>query len=337
MDNVYTCMLLCYIETLDDIRSKFPHNKKRFACLKGWKPIINSKELNIGIGFFGAAYYRKIQNTHEIEIIIAIRGTYLIEPHNIIADIAIAKNEIPEILNPAFDFVGELLNTHIPSLLRKYHGFNINKITYSGFSLGGFIAMACASEFDDMSTNVITFDSPGSLDIDDLSMSEKVINIFKRPNMINTCGKHVGLMFEELHSNNPSTDIDFDVDLHKPLSQQATNEFLNIFYNHNLIGMITFFEQGGKYRQVREHPVAINIIRTGPKPLEDTFRPGCADDKSISVCKRIADNILKQSLDAKDKACWYLWDSTQRIDENGQLIGVIGIKHKRSNIVVYED
>jgi len=73
-------------------------------------------------------------------------------------------------------------------------------IIHTGFSLGGYIAAACALNSElNFSTKAITLDSPGFLSnsgwLHDQN-SRNIVNFVTVPNLVNTCHRHVGEIYQ---------------------------------------------------------------------------------------------------------------------------------------------
>ncbi len=192
-----------FLKSLGDKKESHLIRELTLECF-GWEPLKTSKEFNIGEeqGYFGVAYYKLSKKTKSCEFIIAHRGTCFDEVGNILADIAIAERKKPIILEEAIKYVTSLFEGRNfydgsipPTKTFKVGDFKITKITYTGFSLGGFIAGACASLTQYPITKAVTFEAPGisALDgIDKDRVKNKIINYVTRPNLVNTAGLHIG-------------------------------------------------------------------------------------------------------------------------------------------------
>lgn len=338
-EDIGTLLIQCKDVSIRE-KQEFPYSRSRELRKKGWNTLIDSEKLEICTPqqFFGRVYYMYDLKTRIMYIHIIFRETQLSEKSNIATDVAISQYKIPPILSElAYPFIGKILYVHIPFLLRQYSIYKHIRIIYGGFSLGGFIASACASYFDPITTKiysnvivrVLTFDAPGTghLNNNNLSMQNKIINIFRNcPNIVNTCGKHVGLMFHEKSqwSRELGTErLEYDVKLSNLSNQYIDNyRLFNEISDHNLDYMISFYDNFGEYDKIFEWPNSINELYYGPRPYEDNT---------------LLASFKSWLINGRDKICISVWDATQVRNRDGISIGVIGFKHTRTgNVLSYK-
>lgn len=102
-----------------------------------------------GFGYLGLAYWRPIPGRDsEAELAFAHRGTKFSEKGNILADIAIAEQKVPQMLEGAtLRYVRRILQSDATTISRettmRIDGRAVTSIVHTGFSLGGFLAAAC--------------------------------------------------------------------------------------------------------------------------------------------------------------------------------------------------
>ena len=320
----HDCILFCsmssnlekrFLDTLDKPENQLQKaaHIQRVDQLKqsNWKSFETSAELNIGkeYGYFGVCYYRLDNDTKCAEIVFAHRGTCIDEKGNILADIAIAERQNPAIVtSAAFEYIKEAFGNRnfydgsIPND-RKFQitiskqSYTITKITHTGFSLGGFIAGACAGLTNYPIVRAITFDAPGigALHNKDTAKN-RIINYVLKPNMVNTCNVHVGEVRELLITYQDLGELvqnlNFKIEFNNlgftlpkaftPEEQEQKSRMENftrgreeldrtlVTHNFNTIDtIIKFMEtQDGKpkYKKVLLWPVATNIVLYGIEP-----------------------------------------------------------------------
>lgn len=176
------------------------HTREATLAEQEWRSLPTSEEFSIQNphGYFGVAYIKVKPGTREIEeIVIAHRGTCFNKIGNILADIEIAQGIPPKILEAATSY----LNT----LFAQYPNINPTKITHTGFSLGGFIAGACAGLSNCSKTHAVTFDAPGIAHMKHLfsrnpGLENRIVNYVTIPNLVNTCNAQVGSV-RQIHSS----------------------------------------------------------------------------------------------------------------------------------------
>ena len=372
MPNDYECMLFCsmssnrearFLTTLNEKNRADHQDREKKLSRREWKPYPTSKECNIREhGYFGVAYYKLLYHARNptAEIVIAHRGTCFDEKGNILADIAIAKGEEPKILREAaFKYVTNLFggrnfyngsqsfNQRI-CITENNTDFEITKITHTGFSLGGFIAGACAALTAYPITEAVTFDAPGigidGLAIDKARVESRIINYVTVPNLVNTCNSHIGKVRQMIGSFGQapqSATTEFDVNFFGRGQKKIedTNIILaevgRTIKSHNLNNIIeslkiTAQTNGPWYYPIYQWPTAENVLRYMGKSevlkLMDRPRSG---DSSFSMVT----NALQ---DIRDSFFLDLWDKTNKSDnQGGKMVGLGGIHHERNNTVYY--
>ena len=393
MPNQYQCLLFCSMSShketrfLNKLRGEYKNTheaREKRLTDHGWIPLSTSEELLISNlhGYFGVAYYKLDNVSKTAEIIIAHRGTCFDEKGNILADIAIAEGQGSEILKEAaFKYVTKLFegrNFYDGSFLPTKKiliddEFEITKITHTGFSLGGFIAGACAGLTQYSITEAITFDAPGigNLVENTPEIASRIKNYVTKPNLVNTCNMYIGdvseitMPFEPLQQ---TEGIDFKVnlsdlgfghstrlpsnhtfsDLEKWSKENDKKQQKQIWVNaafseinhtvrcHNLDTIITAIEKKGKWetRKVYKWPSADNEFIYGEEP--DTLSSLThfgCNDIGAIIFSTIAIGVQL----AKQVGSSLAWQITQTYDENGRSIGVVGINHTRSNKIYYTE
>ena len=205
-DFLLICTMASYGEGrfLNQLRDeKLEEHKRRERDLidNGWKPLSTSEELQVtGEGYFGVAYHKFWRDEDDsiyAEVVIAHRVTCFDEKGNILADIQIAQQRPPKILQVAKVYIAELFalinsNGFTIEGRRTFQKRPIRQITHIGFSLGGFIAGACACLSRCNYVRAVTFDAPGAAYLEFTGRnkkSDRVINYVTVPNLVNTCNR----------------------------------------------------------------------------------------------------------------------------------------------------
>lgn len=153
------------------------------------------ENINKSNGYLGTSYVKLINDSKNIKkLVIAHGGTNFDQMGNIIADLDIAQRKEPEIINDAIDFEHKVLN-YVKASFSLEESF---QIIHTGFSLGGFIASACVIKNNIYKCYGVTFDSPGQnyLVKNESVRNYKIVNLVTHPNLVNTCNKHVGKIYQ---------------------------------------------------------------------------------------------------------------------------------------------
>ena len=207
--------------------------------------------------FFGVAFFKKEKN--RVTIVIAHRGTIVSHKGNILADLDIAESRKPAIMNEALEYEKQILS------MKEINDEQLNvTLIHTGFSLGGYIAAACAVKpFQRVRGDklAVVLDAPGieTLTADEYKKYEnKIMNYFLVPNVINTCNKHVGKMFQiksNLDSKNEDVEISYQLDSIAALEQ----EFTNTINSHSLDLFKDLTRNYAIIKRVVEWPIAKNV------------------------------------------------------------------------------
>lgn len=175
---------------------------------------LNSKFKQNSYGMFRIGIY--INNIKK-SLVIALAGTK--NTHDLKPNLEILSGKIPE----RFKKLNNFLDIYLSKNIREFYQNLGYKFIFTGHSLGGFLAqlsyIKCKSETPSFEAKVISFDSPGakkqatqllykkyrsenysSLQSKNLALAllessdykEKIINIIRRFNIINTSGKQIG-------------------------------------------------------------------------------------------------------------------------------------------------
>jgi hypothetical protein len=383
-------LLLCNMvsnrekKTLDELK-KTPRKKKEFEQhvadenqLKenGWIPLDTSEELNVtGEGYFGVAYYkiwRDQKGDKYAEVVIAHRGTCFDEKGNILADVQIAQQQPPKILNKSREYIAELFKCDLFKststdkefyFTRNGEEIPVKKIIHTGFSLGGFIAGACACLSYPSQSNAVTFDAPGVAYLqfpDKDKKSRRVINYVTVPNLVNTCNEHYGEVRQVCGFNKPQkanvkfnisdlSDLGFAVSLknatsihwtpdmtkHAHQTCLAFEELTETSKSHDREELrAKSISSDAEYKVVASWPVATTInFSYGTKPQEDIgLIPISFNNSFLDLVFQLAGGYVQMK---KHSMATDLWEATKRTDNFGVTEGVIGAKYVRSNSVSY--
>lgn len=326
-------------------------------------------------GYYGVAYYKIDPVTQTAEMVIAHRGTCLsnIDPYgNIVADIEIAKQQEPKILREAaFRYVNKLFNHdfYASDLTQTFeiNGYPITKITHTGFSLGGIIAGASAA-MSNTPMHAVTFDAPGigSLDIDRTAIADRITNIVTVPNIVNTCNQHVGKIKQlTTYAGNTDLEVDYEmefnnlglmeeepayldynrfadekyleqrrkIDQKKEWSTLAAMDAAIALETHDLNKIIAELEgkqPSAVLRSVFKWPTAKTEMIYGPKQFTSISTFGFNDGwNTLASLAAVTAQFVKGGV------ANILWDISQRENQNGELEGIIGVKHQRSFKIYY--
>lgn len=147
----------------------------------------------ISIFLFISIYFKDSYSTEKVFIIHQVTGFSKIG--SIAADMQIAIGNNDDLVKDAVNFQKELFASLSSSRI------NNAIIVHTGFSLGGFIAASCVLDYDlsyQYQIKAFTFDSPGFCEQaqEDSQRSDQIFNFVTMPNLVNTCNKHVGRIFQ---------------------------------------------------------------------------------------------------------------------------------------------
>lgn len=242
----------------------------------GWNSLETSEQKKIGtqLGYLGRAYFKEVKDG--VHLVIAHRGTCFNEWGNILADVSIAAQKQPIILKSALEYQSCLLEEFM-----KHK--NIESLTHTGFSLGGFIAGALTVN---SKASAVTFDSPG---IAYLSFDEKqknsikkgqIINYVTIPNIVNTCNEHLGEI-RQLKMNPPleynhvarcKISLNLKELLHKQVitfMDEGKEQILNTLNSHNLdnIKHSVIKSEKSTFKKV----ASLCLLKGGDKRIQECF------------------------------------------------------------------
>jgi hypothetical protein len=356
----YDCILFCMISSyresrifseLDQKTKQLYQNRLKLLLDKGWHALPTTEELNIGreFGYFAVAYYKLHNETKTVEIVIAHRGTCFDELGNVLADLAIAEGLQPLILKDAvFRYVSEV---YCKGVHCNGEVYDVKKITHTGFSLGGFIAGACAGLSEYEITDAVTFDAPGigNLKVDEKKVEKRIRNYVTVPNLINTCNVHIGevrqLIIPAYELVSQKEHVEFSVaftDLENPGNLKTPknsnlgiiNEINSTIRTHNLPDIRRYVESNTnwKYRTIYRWPVASNVIVYGEVPkIPKTMKHfGTSNGWEVFLSTIAIGVQISKFLGSS-----VIWKLTRRVNEAKKVVGVIGMHHKRSNRIFY--
>lgn len=164
---------------------------------QGWQLLSSSDGvISKKNGYQGIAYLKPPLPNQKPEVAIVHQGPIFDKVADLIIDIAIAKNARPAILNDAISFLDHLLPqmTKLIQMRSDVLDHPMIEITHTGFSLGGYLAGACAMLSKPLNSQAVTFDAPGigSLQIYNVKNAKNIINYLTSPNLVNTCNEHIG-------------------------------------------------------------------------------------------------------------------------------------------------
>lgn len=356
--------------------------RKNHLSKNGWHSLKTSEQLDItSDGYFGVAYY-KTNKTSQVEIVIAHRGTCFDEWGNILADIEIAQQGYPKILKTAQDYIyklfsSDIFNSHNFDQQLTVNKHKVTRIIFTGFSLGGFLAGACAALCSLSYAYAVTFDAPGVAYLEFPEKDKKVsrfINYVTVPNLVNTCNKYFGEIrkLESIHLLLPTeseivfkienfTDLGFteSIDSKKPeqptlidqmensvlkliertkkvtAANQAIQQILETLQSHNLDKLIDLLNKDAlSYKYISQWPIAKNQFIYGKSPSRDFGSlPFISIDTPIGFFLNMSSIVLQGV-----KQCYaeILWIFTKQSNDDGDVVGVIGIEHARENTFSYQ-
>jgi len=236
----------CFVETSESLTTVKNNN---------WSPLESSKESKHG--YVGIAFHKEEQN--KITIVIGHgKSRFNTQWEDILADIKIAESNESAILNEALEYEEKILK------MEKFNDKQLNvTLIHTGFSLGGYIAASCAIRplksvhVDKMA---VVLDAPGvkSLNPDEYKKyEEKIVNYFLVPNVINTCNKHVGKMFQ-IKSNLFNKNVDVEISCKYDSITACEQEFSSFINSHSLDLFKDLTRNYAKIEQVDEWPIAKN-------------------------------------------------------------------------------
>jgi len=230
--------------------------------------------------------------------------------------------------------------------------YEVKKITHTGFSLGGFIAGACAGLSGyGVITEAVTFDAPG---IGNLKVNEKIVeklirNYVTVPNLINTCNAHIGevrqLIIPPYESLSQKEHVEFSLiisdlenngNLKTPKISNfgIINEINSTIRTHNLSDIRRLMESNTnwKYRMIYRWPVAKNVIVYGEEPkIPNAMKHFGTKTGWDVLLSTIAIGVQL----SKYFGSSVIWKLTTKVNESKKVVGVIGMHHKRSNRIYY--
>jgi len=264
--------------------------------------------------------------------------------------LAIAEGLQPVILKDAvFRYVSEVV---CEGVCCNGEVYDVKKIIHTGFSLGGFIAGACAGLSGyGVITEAVTFDAPG---IGNLKVNEKIVeklirNYVTVPNLINTCNAHIGevrqLIIPRYESLSQKEHIEYSLfisDLENngnPKTPNISNlgvinEINSTIRTHNLSDIRRFMESNSnwKYRTIYRWPIAKNVIVYGEEPkIPKTMKHYGTSNGWEVLLSTIAIGVQL----SKYFGSSVIWNLTRYVNESKKTVGVIGMHHKRSNRIYY--
>lgn len=352
----YDCILFCMISSfreskilseLNQQTKNLYQNRLNILLSKGWCAFPTTEELNIGkeFGYFAVAFYKLHEESKTAEIIVAHRGTNFDELENVLADLAIAEGLQPAILKDAvFKYI-----SHVYCAGVNHNGetYEVKRIIHTGFSLGGFIAGACAGLSEYSNTEAVTFDAPGigNLKVNAKLVEKRIINYVTVPNLINTCNAHIGEVRQLplYESSSQKEHVEFSMNFSEIENSPQTpkignlaifNEINSTIRTHNLADIRRFMERNSnwKYRTIYRWPIALNVIVYGeePKIPQSMKHFGTSNGWEVFL-STIAIGVQL----SKFFGTSLIWKLTRKVSESKKIVGVIGMNHKRSNRIYY--
>lgn len=327
----------------------------------GWIPLSTSEELGISSvqhGYFGVAYY----HPRTQRVIFAHRGTCFSKTGNLLADIEIAEQKHPRILEDVNRYVSQVLR------LQKARKVKVSELIHTGFSLGGFIAGAKAGLSVSKKVSAVVFDAPGIGHLENVApdAATRITHYVTRPNLVNTCNSHVGPVIQLMAFVDPRQKerVDFKLDLTNlglapparldsswtveemradaakraaakkaALSVQCgMQELAETLDSHNLDRVITALENSSPRQMVYLWPTATNEFLYGPEQPVQLYQVG-----NWGSTLGFLLNIAALSIQgAKEIAAKLLWSLTAYYPpDSRELHGMIGMIHQRENRVYY--
>jgi hypothetical protein len=353
-----------------DVQDKQKKREKTLLHL-GWHPLPTSEEYSgeSHHGYFGVAYWHQ-SHDGRVELVFAHRGTCfsLDKVGNVLADIAIAAEQTPAILEETARYIG-----YINKKISKWPVIP-TQITHTGFSLGGFIAGAVTALTDKQDVRAVTFDAPGVDYLPDKhhSAPRRIRNFVSHPNLVNTCNQHVGSV-SHIPLSRPSApkSHDFTLDLqdlglmgpknlprrhnsrqlqtwlsqserHSDKSKatlKATQRLVETCDSHDLERIIKYMEYNDDHtlhtaKPVYHWPTAQNELIYGPREKSDIqmISTPTAWGPTVGLIMNLFVAVLQT---AKSVATGLLWELTKKTDETGRTVGLTGIRHSCYDHVYY--
>jgi hypothetical protein len=239
---IFECALAC------DSTKNNPESRD-ILIRKEWLELEDSEKLDIKkYGYVGKCWSYERNDYDELILLFAHRGTQFNKMGNILADLDIASQIKPKILQEALKYEKLILDKIQES----------KKIVHTGFSLGGYIAAECATvKTGNFKKYAVAFDSPGiefESSLKNYSEFEDYIeSYFLVPNIVNTCHKHVGKMFEiesGINVEKESTSINTE--------SKLISEIEHAYNSHDLDLIIRLTRKYVSIRRVKEWPIAKN-------------------------------------------------------------------------------
>jgi ankyrin repeat protein len=341
----YSYACLCYMssfhhpEDRTDLKNtpeeKIFQTAEAHIAAQGWKRYLDCLEMSVDTPllqkaiedhhYYGIIYYREVGN--EIEWVIAHRGTDLSSVPNLVADGQIMGREMPALFTEATlpflqKFLALLTSPNRSSIYNK----PAKSITHVGFSLGGFLAAAAAVKTPSPITFAKTFDAPGADFLvnhhAERIISPRIVNYVALPNLVNSCNHHIGLIFQiscvpVVDGQDSQHAVVFEVP-----SKKLIGHFLETLNRHDLGEMIRVNQKRQAFylRAVKAWPRADIELIFGPFPKRDDYRIGL-----INAVGRLLETVLSMKV----------WKSMQRRAANGQMVGLIEVKHSCDYTVHY--
>ncbi len=165
------------------------------------------------------------------------------------------------IMNDAEKYENAVLNHLVKNKKCKITSSTV--ILHTGFSLGGYLAAASLlsernkqvrETYGIQEENVfaVTLDAPGIKNNQANSFySNRITNYVTRPNLVNTCNRAIGKVFQILHykSNDKATNLDTIVELIKEIKD-------NTLPSHNLENLVEVLKKRVKTFKVANWPEA---------------------------------------------------------------------------------
>jgi len=297
-----------------------------------------SEELGIDQhGYFGVAYYKLNKATHTAEIVIAHRGTCFDKAGNVLADLKIMEKEKAEILEQAAFLYAERIHHKYSHIMVNNRGVEaripVTKVTHVGFSLGGYIAAACAVLSNPVNSFAVTFDAPGCDYLGDFDeqISMRVINYVTTPNLVNTANTHVGAVrrlssFPEVNEKGykyKNTPLKLEV-----INLDTFQQLLSTLESHCLEKIITDTESLGvfRYEEVYKWPTANNTVIYKEQKRKDYyyFPEG---DPVVNFAYGLFQIFTSVASDT-------LWEMTKKQTDNGE-VGLVAVEHERNDLIFY--
>ena len=318
---------------------------------KGWEVGYVNSFADSKHGYYGVCCYKI--NSGILHIVFSHRGTCFDKLGNILADICIAQERLPEILEESSDFIQQCLG----KLTSKFK-YDKLLVSHTGFSLGGFIAGASAADnlTKGYDSEAITVDSPGIRSHilamgynEEKTIAPKVFNYVCSPDMVNTCNKHTGKVLlmawlpEEKTVFTTSFKItieqlDYTKESNKSILEELKKELEYTLRLHYFPTIIDGFESKAQgtfpFKEVYKWPVATIRFLEADRSTMSAFH-------LLSIPFGIAfvadgQNMYAGGLLALNTALRALWEFTKYNNRLGVEMGTVGLHdYYRRNKVYY--